>query len=101
MLLYTFCVGNNQLKQQVTISLFTDVFFQCCLLTDCAMYSIIVQCNVYTFHSCQSSAKTRALIKYYLKRAKAKAKQGKARQGKAQKVDNSLPDNPLELIFLG
>ena len=32
MLLYTFCVGNNQINLQVNISLFTDVLFLCGLL---------------------------------------------------------------------
>ena len=43
--LYTFYVGNNQINQQVTISLFTDVLFLCCLLTDWDLV-LIVQCTV-------------------------------------------------------
>jgi len=34
MLLYNFYVDNNQINQQVTISLFTDVLFLFCLLTE-------------------------------------------------------------------
>ena len=63
MLFYTFYVDNNQISQQVTISLFADVLFLCCLLTRLeregkmdfeSLHRNIFPGRLHTLHLCSS-----------------------------------------------